>query len=104
MAMGKSYSVRIIRVLTIIGPLIAVSGCASLNYPLPKCDGYAKRPLNRSMWEWEGGKQPSSEQHSSLATESTPAMAFIPAQGEAQTHVAFAGLNEAGSHRACQAG
>ncbi len=23
---------------------------------LPKCDGYSKRPLNRSMWNWEGKK------------------------------------------------
>ncbi|WP_051148154.1 hypothetical protein [Bartonella birtlesii] len=26
---------------------------------LPKCDGYSKRPLNKSMWNWEG-KTPSS--------------------------------------------
>ncbi|WP_051013512.1 hypothetical protein [Bartonella florencae] len=26
---------------------------------LPKCDGYSKRPLNKSMWNWEG-KNPSS--------------------------------------------
>ncbi len=23
---------------------------------LPKCDGYSKRPLNKSMWNWEGKK------------------------------------------------
>ena len=34
--------------------LIAIGGCASLTYPLPKCDGYSRRPLNRAMWEWEG--------------------------------------------------
>ncbi|RCS23059.1 hypothetical protein DUT91_15230 [Phyllobacterium salinisoli] len=31
----------------------ALTGCASLTYPLPKCDGYSRRPLNRSMWQWE---------------------------------------------------
>ncbi|WP_208438078.1 type IV secretion protein VblB7 [Bartonella taylorii] len=25
---------------------------------LPKCNGYSKRPLNKSMWNWEG-KTPS---------------------------------------------
>jgi type IV secretion system protein VirB7 len=31
----------------------ALGGCASLSYPVPKCDGYSRRPLNRSMWQWE---------------------------------------------------
>ncbi|MEI2298716.1 hypothetical protein [Ensifer sp. MJa1] len=31
----------------------ALSSCASMTYPLPKCDGYSRRPLNRSMWQWE---------------------------------------------------
>jgi hypothetical protein len=39
-----------------MGLLAAVSGCATLSYPLPKCDGYAKRPLNRSMWIGMPGK------------------------------------------------
>jgi type IV secretion system protein VirB7 len=32
---------------------VALTGCASLADPLPKCDGYSRRPLNRSMWQWE---------------------------------------------------
>lgn len=83
--------------------LCALNGCATLSYPLPKCDGYAKRPLNRSMWEWESGKQAPVQRHSSLAENDTPALAFTPQQnGDAFT--AFAGFDEAGSHRACQAG
>ncbi|AEG57418.1 MULTISPECIES: hypothetical protein [Sinorhizobium] len=38
-------------------PLLCIaailSGCASMTYPPPKCDGYSRRPLNRSMWQWE---------------------------------------------------
>jgi type IV secretion system protein VirB7 len=32
---------------------VALAGCAAITYPLPKCDGYSRRPLNRSMWRWE---------------------------------------------------
>lgn len=96
---------HVVRFLTLLGTLTVLSGCATLSYPLPKCDGYAKRPLNRSMWEWEGGKQSASEQHSSIAAESASALAFATAPNEATTaQVAFAGFDEAGSHRACQAG
>lgn len=37
---------------------LALAGCASITGPssAPSCDGYSRRPLNRSMWEWEGAK------------------------------------------------
>ncbi|UNE53883.1 type IV secretion protein VblB7 [Bartonella machadoae] len=41
--------------------LILLNGCMSSPNTLkslPKCDGYSKRPLNKSMWNWEG-KNPS---------------------------------------------
>ena len=34
----------------------ALGGCASLANAPPSCDGYARRPLNRSMWDWEAGR------------------------------------------------
>ncbi|WP_427846655.1 type IV secretion system protein VirB7 [Brucella pituitosa] len=92
------------RALLLCLSLFALSGCATLSYPLPKCDGYAKRPLNRSMWEWESGKQAPSQQHSSLAAGTSPALAFTSKQSGEGVHTAFAGFDEAGSHRACQAG
>ncbi|WP_408914476.1 hypothetical protein [Brucella pseudogrignonensis] len=33
--------------------LTGLFGCQSVKYPLPTCDGYSKRPLNKSMWNWE---------------------------------------------------
>lgn len=36
---------------------LAASGCAAVSYPLPSCDGYSRRPLNRSMWDWENKTQ-----------------------------------------------
>jgi type IV secretion system protein VirB7 len=42
-----------IKTFSLLCVAAALTGCASLNYPLPKCDGYSRRPLNRSMWQWE---------------------------------------------------
>lgn len=76
--------------------LLALGGCASLTYPLPKCDGYSRRPLNRSMWEWEGDstlkRQSSDRRSSNLAT---------PYVEEARKPAAFAHLDIDGSHRRC---
>lgn len=88
-----------------MGLLAAVSGCATLGYPLPKCDGYAKRPLNRSMWDWDAGKAQGNQQQSSLAGGAGTALAFGEQSAEpAVTTVAFAGFDEAGSHTTCRAG
>lgn len=88
-----------------IGLLAAVSGCATLSYPLPKCDGYAKRPLNRSMWDWDAGKAQGDQHQSSFGSDTGTALAFADQSYEtiAKT-VAFAGFDEAGSHAACRAG
>lgn len=34
---------------------LALTGCASVMGPTsaPSCDGYSRRPLNPSMWNWE---------------------------------------------------
>ena len=96
---------HIVRIATMMGLLAVVSGCASLSYPLPKCDGYAKRPLNRSMWGWEAGKSQGDEQQSSLAGDTGAALAFIDQSTEpAVKSAAFIGFDEAGSHADCQAG
>lgn len=88
-----------------MGLLAALSGCATLSYPLPKCDGYAKRPLNRSMWDWDAGKAQGDQQQSSLAGGTGTALAFADQSDETTAKtVAFAGFDEAGSHAACRAG
>lgn len=92
------------RALLLCLTLSALSGCATLSYPLPKCDGYAKRPLNRSMWEWEGGKGTTSQQHSSVSNEGGAALAFAETAHASDTQTAFANFDVAGSYRACQAG
>lgn len=92
------------RLLVLILTASVLAGCATLSYPLPKCDGYAKRPLNRSMWEWEGGKGTAGQQHSSLSKEGGAALAFAEPVHASDTQTAFANFDVAGSYRACQAG
>jgi type IV secretion system protein VirB7 len=88
-----------------MGLMAVVSGCATLSYPLPKCDGYAKRPLNRSMWDWDAGKVQADQQQSSLAGGTGTALALADQSDETTAKtVAFAGFDEAGSHAACRAG
>ena len=74
-----------------------LSGCASLTYPLPKCDGYSRRPLNRSMWEWEGDSK--LKQQQSDASSSMPATPFAE---EASEPAAFAHLDIDSSYRRCE--
>lgn len=74
-----------------------LAGCASVTYPLPKCDGYSRRPLNRSMWEWEGDSK--LKQQQSNANSST---SVIPFAEEAREPAAFAHLDIDGSHRRCE--
>nr|WP_164924076.1 type IV secretion system protein VirB7 [Sinorhizobium fredii] len=42
-----------IRIALFLCVASTVSGCTTLSQPLPKCDGYSRRPLNRSMWQWQ---------------------------------------------------
>ena len=41
------------RVITSIVLAMTVTGCAGWNKGAPSCDGSAKRPLNKSLWDWE---------------------------------------------------
>lgn len=74
-----------------------LSGCASLSYPLPKCDGYSRRPLNRSMWEWEGASKLKQQQ-----SDARPSTSVTPFAEETREPAAFAHLDIDGSYRRCQ--
>ena len=40
----------------VVGAGLALGGCGTLSPTAPpSCDGYARRPLNRSLWNWEAG-------------------------------------------------
>ncbi len=73
-----------------------LGGCASLSYPLPKCDGYSRRPLNRSMWE-EGDTKLKQQQ-----SEAKPPTSMTPFAEEKREPEAFARFNVERSYRRCE--
>ncbi|CUX55001.1 hypothetical protein [Agrobacterium deltaense] len=90
--------------IRILLPLLlsaSLSGCASISYPLPKCDGYSRRPLNRSMWQWEDkGKlqKPGSENAQNPVSRGVPYAEELASV----TPAAFAHFDVAGSYRPCE--
>lgn len=79
----------------------SLSSCASISNPLPKCDGYSRRPLNRAMWQWEDKEKlqkPASENDRNQTTRAVP-YAEEPAS---VTPAAFAHFDAAGSYRPCE--
>ena len=44
------------RIRTLVALLLmaaTTSGCAAIRYPLPTCDGSARRPLNAEHWTYD---------------------------------------------------
>jgi type IV secretion system protein VirB7 len=87
---------RMTRSAVVIAGLAALAGCASPTPPLAKCDGYARRPLNRAMWDWEGDRKVRREPPGERFTlEATP---YVE---ETETPPALAHLDIDGSRRRC---
>ncbi|MEJ5021167.1 hypothetical protein WH297_15715 [Ochrobactrum vermis] len=85
-----------IRFSLLIALAAVLCGCASLNYPLPKCDGQSRRPLNRSMWEWEGVRDLKPPRFDTKLTTSTTPYAEQTAES-----AAFACFDIDASRRSC---
>ncbi|MCH4539795.1 hypothetical protein [Brucella tritici] len=49
----KNRYLSVIKPTLVLGFAVALASCSSLTNSLPKCDGNARRPLNRAMWQWE---------------------------------------------------
>jgi type IV secretion system protein VirB7 len=56
-------------IMCVIG--MQLGGCAIWSKAPPSCDGLARRPLNRSLWDWETGTP--------LATPEPPIPSSAPA-------------------------
>jgi type IV secretion system protein VirB7 len=89
---GCLRMLRIVSLFLIAGTLPA---CSSMTHPLPRCDGYFRRPLNRAMWQREDDgmlKQPSS----------APASHAASYAEEHATPTAFTHFDVEGSYRPCK--
>ncbi len=90
-----------IRIFVLFCVASTLGGCASYSYPLPKCDGYSRRPLNRAMWQWGGDSRstPQPPRSSSAQSGGKP-----PAYVEEKPDIvpaAFAHFDVGHSYRRC---
>jgi len=93
-----------IRVALSLFLIPSLAACGSMSHPLPKCDGYARRPMNRSMWQWQDNR--SAEQPATGAVAAQPAsQAFAYWEGAlpSAAPAAFALFDIEGSYRPCGA-
>lgn len=51
----RTRRLRRIAIIAVLGLLGGAGGCTSIMgpTPAPSCDGGSRRPLNRSMWDWD---------------------------------------------------
>ncbi|QTK81725.1 Hypothetical protein AT6N2_L0870 [Agrobacterium tumefaciens] len=89
------------RILLLLLLGTSLSGCASISYPLPKCDGYSRRQLNRSLWQSEDeGRQQAPANEISRKSESR-AVPFVKEPAAEKTAV-FARFDSADLYRPCE--
>jgi type IV secretion system protein VirB7 len=90
-----------IKTVSLLLMAATLSGCASLTYPLPKCDGYTRRPLNRAMWQWEDNSN-LKQKRADIAVPASGRLATAYIEpGEDSS--AFAQFDIARSYRHCEA-
>ena len=89
------------RIILLLCVMSILSGCASFSHSLPKCDGYSRRPLNRSMWRWQDSGDLKQQYSALLPTSSVNhAIAYADETPKA-ADAAFAHLDITGSYRPC---
>ena len=80
-----------------------LGGCASVMNRPPSCDGFSRRPLNRSMWDWEAGRRVTAPTNSPKVSEATaPAkVSRAGAPPSAQRVAALPEADLAAANRSC---
>ncbi len=63
-----------IALLILVAAATGLGGCTSVlgPTPAPSCDGGARRPINRSMWDWEAAR-PGTARPGPVASATDPA-------------------------------
>lgn len=89
------------RVIASLVLAMAVTGCAGWNKGAPSCDGSAKRPLNRSLWDWEATPPAAPRTDAPPVTRLGQAPTELPFRGLGQTPAAWSTFDIARSFRPC---
>ncbi|WP_442967534.1 hypothetical protein [Rhizobium sp. BR 362] len=88
------------RILVLLGIALVLSACASHSHSLPKCDGYARRPLNRAMWQWDDDKKFSQQRTGSETAPAGTPPSYVEEE-ENNVPAAFARFHVSDSYRPC---
>lgn len=89
------------RVIASLVLATVVTGCAGWNKGAPSCDGSAKRPLNRSLWDWEATPPAATQPDVPVVKRLGQARQELPAQGIGQGATAWSAFDIARSFRPC---
>lgn len=93
-----------IRIIVSLLLAMELTGCASRSHPLPKCDGYSRRPLNRAMWQWEDNKPAKRSGNDAVPATATGRESSHSEEPLTEEPAAFAHFDAVGSYRPCQEG
>ncbi|MBY3273149.1 hypothetical protein HFO05_31950 [Rhizobium laguerreae] len=90
----------------IVSLLLAMelTGCASRSHPLPKCDGYSRRPLNRAVWQWGGNTPAKQSSNDAVPATATGQVSSHNEESLTEKPAAFAHFDVVGSYRSCKEG
>ncbi|SCB61601.1 type IV secretion system protein VirB7 [Rhizobium aethiopicum] len=91
-----------IRIVLSLFLAASLAACGSISHPLPKCDGYSRRPLNRAMWQWDNNEKTRQPAAGTVAPEPTSPAASYAREPASATPAAFADFDVAGSYRPCE--
>ncbi|WP_080687605.1 hypothetical protein [Rhizobium hidalgonense] len=91
-----------IRIVLSLFLTVSLAACGSISHPLPKCDGYSRRPLNRAMWQWQENGRTEQPTTGALPAEATSQAASYGQESSSVTPAAFAAFDVAGSYRPCE--
>jgi len=84
---------------------LPLCGCASFSSAPPTCDGMARRPLNRSLWDWEAATALSAPQApaapSSALMRKAETRSSLPPSAPSDKPNASGEVDIASSYRSC---
>lgn len=89
------------RVIASLVLATVVTGCAGWNKGAPSCDGSAKRPLNRSLWDWEASPPAAPKIDAPPVKRLGQAPTELPSGGIGQAATAWSAFDIARSFRPC---
>ena len=93
---------KMIRIVLMLLLTLILAGCSSISHLPPKCDGYSRRPLNRSMWQWETNESSNSKMSDVVPAAPARHAAAYRQEPAAVTPAAFAQFDIENSYHPCE--